>query len=159
MRVAIFAKSGAAIRMWRWIMMMALLDVFLWKPGTGGCSQERGGARGFISFNHSTPCLPQVNNQMRRMRNMGKISKKYIPRQVPIELWNCPHSYAVFTRVNLMHLLDLRILVTLAVLMAGDYLCILISIDQFSVVPDLKGPPRFKAYHLLFNSWIEEFCN
>ena len=51
-----------------------------------------------------------------------------------------------------MHLLDLRILVTLAVLMAGDYLCILISIDQFSVVPDLKGPPRFKAYHLLFNS-------
>ena len=52
------------------------------------------------------------------------------------QFW-CLHQGVIL--VNLIHLLDLRILATLAVLMTGDYLCILISIDEFSVVPDLKG--------------------
>ena len=42
-----------------------------------GWQQERVGAAGFISFNHSTPALPQVNNQKRMRNNMGNPPDKF----------------------------------------------------------------------------------
>ena len=78
------------------------------------------------------------------MGNREDISKKYIHQTSSSRAMKLSSQSWYFHQgvilVNLMHLLDLRILATLAVLMTGDYLCILISIDEFKLSQISKGP-------------------